>query len=186
MKTTIFIVLTGFTLSCTAQRNIASLESNAAVKANLESYIVVKQHRKVSIENIKNKLNGVKQNSPNLPLNISLRPYYIKLDLQQLTIILAKNIAIREMESLANIKNAGILIDLRVDVTGKILEVSFFTDDNSTLNLKQLEIIENEIKKASQLIVIKPEIERYIKGSNFLLVDTKIYFENILKIKRTL
>ncbi|RYF10235.1 MAG: hypothetical protein EOO42_22880, partial [Flavobacteriales bacterium] len=131
MRTILFILLIGITTSCVAQKKIASIDNNITLKAYTENFTVRKQQKKATIENAKNKLNSVRQVSPNLPINMSLRPYYIKLDLQQLTKILADNIPLRDLESLANIKNAGISIDLRTDVTGKVLEVSFFTDENS-------------------------------------------------------
>ncbi|WP_316769431.1 hypothetical protein [Pedobacter frigiditerrae] len=187
MKTlAIFILIIGIgTSSCSAQKKIASIDNNVTLKADLENYTVKKQQKKATIENTKNKLGSVRQVSPNLPINISLRPYYIKLDLQQLTKILAINIPLKELESLASNKNAGISIDLRTELTGRVLEVSFFTDENSILNLKQLELIESEIKEA-KLVTVKPEIEKYIRGSNFLLVDTRIVFEDILKAKKTM
>lgn len=186
MKTfAIFIFIIGIGISsCSAQKKIASINNNITIKAHNENYTITKKQKKVTIENSKNKLSLVRQNSPNLPINMSLRPYYIRLDIEQLTKIFAENIPLKTLESLSLIKNSGISIDLRTDVTGKILEVSFFTDEDSILDLRQLEYIENEIKTA-KLITIKSEIERYIKGSNFLLVDTRLIFSEILKVKKS-
>jgi len=187
MKTIILsILLIGIiTTSCSAQKKIAALSDNVITKAKLETYMIKKEKQKVTIENSNNKFANIKQSSPNLPINISLRPYYIKLDIQELTKICAKHINTNDLETLADVKYAGISIDLRTNTNGKVLEISFFTDGNSILSLQQIEGIEYDIK-TSNIVNIKPEAEKYLKNSNFVLVDTAIYFDDILKVKKAL
>jgi len=181
-----FIMLIGIiNTSCSAQQKIATLSDNITTKAKLETYTIKKEQQKATIENSKNKLANVKQSSPNMPIGIALVPYYVKIDLKELTKICAKHISLNELESLTTSKHANIFIDMRTSIEAKVLEVSFFTDQNSILNLKQLESIENEIK-TKNLITIKPEAERYIKGSNFLRINAIIYFDDVLKVKKTL
>lgn len=180
------ILVTCFiSFSCAAQKKIASFTENEIVKTNMGSYKIKKANKKVTIENTSNRLSNVKQNSPNLPINMKLNPYYIKLDLTQLTKICSKYISLEDIKGLSQTTNAGLFIEIRTDLKGKVLEVSFFTDENSILDLQQLESIENDIKSV-KLIAIKPEADKYTKGSNFLLVDAKIYFEDMLKVKRTM
>ena len=183
----ISILLIGIiTTSCSAQKKIAALSDNVITKAKLESYMIKKEQQKVTIENSNNKLTNIKQTSPNLPFNIPLIPYYVKPNLQELKIIFAKYMTIKELENLSINSFAGISIDIRCNTTGKIREVLFFTDKNSILSLEQLENIEHDIITTKNMITIKPEAERYIKGSNFLLVDTRLVFSDILKVKKTL
>ena len=187
MKTLIItILLTGIiTTSCSAQKKIATLPDNVATKAMLETYLIKKEQKKVTIENSKNKFANIKQSSPNLPINIAITPYYFRPDLKELTMICARNITLKELENLATNKYAGLTIDLRTTVDGKVLELSFFTDDTSILNLQQLENIEHEIK-ANNPIIIRSGVEAYVKGSNFLRITSKIYFDDMLKVKKTL
>lgn len=50
------------------------------------------------------------------------------------------------------------------------------------MKLNQLEKIENKIRSTT-LLTIKPEILKYLEGSNFWLIGNKFYYEDILKAK---
>jgi len=118
-------------------------------------------------------------------LNINLN-FYRKVDLAQLTKICAEIIPIGDLEELTKIKNSGLLIDILSDVKGNILEVRFFTANNSILTVNQLEQIEVAIKKAIKIVTINPESQPYLRGSNFISNNVTIWFSDIIKLKKGL
>lgn len=181
MKKILLMALMAFSSSCMAQKKIALLNDNSIVKLNSENFIINKEKGMVTIEKTSNKLSKIKQSSPNLPLNFNLYPS-VKIDFPKLTQICAENISINELEKLSQIKQASLFIRIRSNIYGKPLEVLFFTDANSSLNIEQLDKIEKAIFK-EKIISVKPEISKYLAGSNFLVNDAMIYFEDMLKVK---
>jgi hypothetical protein len=82
------------------------------------------------------------------------------------------------------IEGSGLLINIRTDIYGKILEVFFSTEQTSMLSLTQIEQIENNIKASSNLVSTTPEIQKYLQGSNFWLISKKFFYDDILKAKK--
>lgn len=184
MRTIIFILLIGSTISCAAQKKIASLNDNTIVNVAKTKYSVTIKYDKVMLQNTLNKLNNVKQFSPNLSPNIRLlEPPYGRLVLAQLTKICADIITINQLKELIKIDNSSLFISIKTDLNGKPKELYFYTMANSILTINQLEEIEKEIMKSFS-ITIKAYNAPFIKGSNFLTFDFNIYFENVIKLKQ--
>ena len=181
----IFTVFTALILitssSCSAQKKIAEIPNNTVVKSKSEKFFVKKVDDKVYIENSANKLSQVKQSSPNLGTSINLSPY-VKIDFDRITKICAQHISVNELETLSKIKQASLFIRIRSDITGKAIEMVFFTDATSILNIQQLDRIEAALL-AEKVISVKPEISKFLAGSNFLVNDAIIFFADMLKMK---
>ena len=171
-------------VSCMAQNLLSQLKDGETVKGTSQWYKSKKEGKLIILENTQNKFSNVKQSSPNLPINLTPSKFDIIFDKAQLTKICSQYIDIQQLETmLIGNKYSGINIDIRTDLTGKILEVGFYTEQNSLLKLQQIEQIENEIKKRN-LVTIKPEMLRYLEGSNFWLIYPKIYYDDLLKVKQ--
>lgn len=184
MKIIIFILLIGFTISCAAQKKIASLNDNTIVNVAAAKYSVTIKSDRITLQNTLNKLNNVKQVSPNLSPNIRLlEPPYGKQALAQLTEICADIITLNQLKELIKINNSSLFISIKTDLNGKPIELYFYTMANSILTLNQLEEIEKEIMNSFS-ITIKAYNAPFIKRSNFLTFDFNMYFENVLKLKK--
>jgi hypothetical protein len=167
-----------------AQNLLSQLKDGETVKGTSQWYKSKKIGKYIGIENTQNKFANIKQNSPNLPINLTPSKFDIILAKDKLTKICAKYITLQQLVTMAPIEKSGLMIEMRTDIYGKILEIGFFTDQNSILNLQQLEEIEDGIKTRSDLVNIKPDIRRYLEGSNFWLIREKFYYVNILKTKQ--
>lgn len=170
------------TTSCIAQKKIADIKSNSIISAGNKNYIVKTMSGGIRIENQSNRFINLKQTSPNLPNHIVLENYYKKIDVNQLTAICAKIISLSELEKMANVKNAGLQIDIKSNLKGDPIDVLFFTEENSSLTIKQLAEIETLIKESVK-IYIRLDAKPYIEGSNFLSTNVTIWFTDMLKAK---
>lgn len=185
MKTIILAILFATSISsCIAQTKIASLGKSAITKAKSITFSTNKENGYAYIQNTNNKFSKVKQSSPNLPANVNLYPEYAKIDFEKITKICISHISLKELEELAKLKQSSLFIRIRSDLTGRPIEMQFLTDANSNLSVNQLEEIENELLKAT-IIWINPKAEKLLQGSNYLVNDAVIYFEDMLKVKRT-
>ncbi|MGV3546029.1 MAG: hypothetical protein ACO1N4_03130 [Pedobacter sp.] len=149
MKILISIGLILFSISCSAQNRLSDIRGNAIIKSNLTSYKITKNGG-FEIENMQNKFIGVKQRTPNLPINMNLYPYYIKKDISLLLKICAQNIDVNKLEKLAKIKYNGFLVTVKCDEDGKVIDVSFYTKEaNSALSVTEFEGIERQLKSSA-------------------------------------
>ena len=190
MKTTaknilLLTLLTLLTFSCMAQRVLSSLSDGEIAKGTDQWYRAKITNNKILIENTQNKFTNVKQNSPNMDPTYRPGKFEISLDKDPLLKICAKYTKIDQLRTLvAEDQYAGLMIDLRTDIFGNVIEVSFFTDKNSTLSLQQIEQIENNIKSSRNLVTISPYMQKILKGSNFWISDPRLLFFDILKVKQ--
>ncbi len=168
--------------SCFAQTPIAELKDGSINKALNLNYQIKKTTKYIDIENINNRFTNIKQNSPRLHGQILTKPDIV-IDVVKLSRICANHISKQQIETLAaGIKYAGLMIDIKTDINGNTLEVSFFTEQNSILTLNQLEKIENELM-TTKLISMKPEILPLLEESNFWRITPTIIYEDLLKVK---
>jgi hypothetical protein len=166
-----------------AQTPIAELKDGSTNKAISQSYSVKITDKRISIENINNRFTNIKQNSPKLYGHIP-GPPDIVLEEEQLSTIFLKYISRKQLEALvASDIYAGLMIDIRTDIYGKILELDFFTAKNSVLTLQQLEQIENEIK-STKLVTITPETSIRLEGSNYWRLWPFILYDDLLNINQ--
>lgn len=127
------ILLIAFVVSCKAQYVLSELSDGQTAKGTNQWYKVKYEGKLIVIENTQNKFANVKQNSPNLPINLRPSKFDITLDKVQLTKICSQYIDIQQLETmLTGNKYNGINIDIRTDLTGKILEVGFYTEKKIT------------------------------------------------------
>jgi hypothetical protein len=168
-----------------AQTTIAELKDGSINKAISQSYLVKIADKRISIGNINNRFTNIKQNSPKLYGHIP-GPPDIVLEEEQLSKIFLKYISRKQLETLvSNDISARIMIDIKTDIYGKILELDFFTAKNSVLTLQQLEQIENEIK-STKLLSITLETSIRLEGSNYWRLWPFIYYDDLLKVKQGL
>jgi hypothetical protein len=168
-----------------AQRVLSSLSDGEIAKGTDQWYRAKITNNKILIENTQNKFTNVKQNSPNMDPTYRPGKFEISLDKDPLLKICAKYTKIDQLRTLvAEDQYAGLMIDLRTDIFGNVIEVSFFTDKNSTLSLQQIEQIENNIKSSRNLVTISPYMQKILKGSNFWISDPRLLFFDILKVKQ--
>ncbi|MGV3546030.1 MAG: hypothetical protein ACO1N4_03135 [Pedobacter sp.] len=186
MKTIIFILLVGITISCAAQKKIANLKNNTVERASESKYNVKIEDNRVSLINASNKLTGVKQISPNMGPNETnlLAPLDRKKAIAQLTRICASHISSEDMERLKKNKYPWITMRIRTDINGKPLELELDVQANSNLTLEQMEKIERDILQ-NVSFRLAPYTNNVVKGSNFLTFLYGIHYDNMLKIKNT-
>ncbi|MES2418233.1 MAG: hypothetical protein V4541_08580 [Bacteroidota bacterium] len=187
MKTILSALLfISLTTSCLAQKEISALSDNSLVKAKRIQYHIKKLQKIITIDNIANKLTNIKQSSPNIPLNATSFDFYYKnLDLAQIIHICADALSLEQIEEMLKTKNSSIFINIKSNLGGVPLEITFAVDKNSILSLKQIEEIEINIKKQIR-ITFKPEATRYLKDSNFMVSNPSIWFTDILKAKKNI
>ncbi|WP_395626579.1 hypothetical protein [Daejeonella sp.] len=165
-----------------AQIKLIDLKDGSINKALTLNYQIKKTTKYIDIENINNRFTNIKQNSPRLHGQILTKPDIV-IDMVKLSRICANHISKQQIETLAaGIKYAGLMIDIKTDINGNTLEVSFFTEQNSILTLNQLEKIEKELMTI-KLVIMKPEILPLLEGSNFWRITPTIIYEDLLKIK---
>lgn len=165
-----------------AQTKLADLKDGSINKALTLNYQIKKTSKYIDIENINNRFTNIKQNSPRLHGQILTKPDIV-IDMAKLSRICAKHIKKQQIETLAaGIKYAGLMIDIKTDINGNTLELSFFTEQNSILTLNQLENIEKELMTI-KLVSMKPEILPLLEGSNFWRITPTIIYEDLLKVK---
>jgi hypothetical protein len=165
-----------------AQIKLTDLKDGSINKALTLNYQIKKTTKYIDIENINNRFTNIKQNSPRLHGQILTKPDIV-IDMVKLSRICANHISKQQIETLAaGIKYAGLMIDIKTDINGNTLELSFFTEQNSILTLNQLEKIEKELMTI-KLVSMKPEILPLLEGSNFWRITPKIYYEFLLKVK---
>jgi hypothetical protein len=170
--------------SSMAQKLLSQLNADETAKGINLWYMAKKDGKLIVVENTQNKFANVKQNSPNLPINLRPSKFDIFFDKTQLTNLCAKYITLQQLETMNLIEGSGLLINIRTDIYGKILEVFFSTEQTSMLSLTQIEQIENNIKASSNLVSTTPEIQKYLQGSNFWLISKKFFYDDILKAKK--
>jgi hypothetical protein len=165
-----------------AQIKLIDLKDGSINKAITLNYQIKKTTKYIDIENINNRFTNIKQNSPRLYGQVLTKPDIV-IDMVKLSRICANHISKQQIETLAaGIKYAGLMIDIKTDINGNTLELSFFTEQNSILTLNQLEKIEKELM-TTKLVSMKPEILPLLEGSNYLRITPKIYYEFLLKVK---
>ena len=166
-----------------AQTTITELKNGSINKAISQSYSVKITDKRISIENINNRFTNIKQNSPKLYGHIP-GPPDIVLDEEQLNKICLKYINKKQLQTLvSNDIYALLMINIRTDIYGKILELNFFTDQNSILSIQQLEQIENEIK-STKLVSITPETSIRLEGSNYWRLWPFILYDDLLNLNQ--
>jgi hypothetical protein len=192
MKTTsfkqsilIFTLLIIFTFSSMAQRIISSLSDGEIAKGTDQWYRAKITNNQILIENTQNKFTNVKQYSPNMDPTYRPSKFEISLDKDRLLSMCCKNVSQQQLETLAlGNQYAGVMINIRTDNSGKIIEINFFMDKNSSLNLQQIEQIENDIKLSKDLIKITPNMQKILAGSNYWLIYPYMVFSTMLKMKK--
>jgi hypothetical protein len=181
MKIPLIITLILAILSCKAQQPLYLIQETK-VNANITTYSLNRTGNYIKIENQKNKLSETKMIAPNLSLEMSTQPI-MKVDKQKLTLICARILPLQKLQKLPKGIVDGLSIRIRCNTLGTPLEVSFLTETNSILNINELESIESLIKKEIKATYF-PKMETFLIGANYINIDTKVYYKDILEVKQ--
>lgn len=178
--TTLLLLIGIITTSCSAQQKIANIKDQDVVKTKFSQYKIRKDNKTATIENVGNKLSNVDQLSPNLPKNINLGNI-TKYDENEILKILVNIISQNQIQEAVNKrKNAALFIRVKSNLEGVPIELEFLTDENSNINLSQIQDIETAIR-SNLRIKIDKKLDKFLKGSNFISTDITIWLRDLVK-----
>lgn len=178
MKSIISSILIVFALlSCKAQ----SVTSKQEVKASQIKYINNgRLYGKTKlVNNSNNKLLGTKMVVPGIPAGMDVLPD-IKFNEKEFIMKMTSLFSIERLEELLAKKEEDLTIYIYVGEDGIPLELYFFIDENTHITAKELENLENYIKKN----VIIPLANNKFKGINHFVVSTTVNFKRLLALKK--
>ncbi|SMC73684.1 hypothetical protein [Pedobacter nyackensis] len=185
MKNILLIVFLCFALACKAQQPISTINTTQ-VKASGITFKIKRTTTDsgkdyVKISNTRNKLDNVKQVTPNLNFRLNVNEY-ILFDHDIIKDICASVIPLNELKKMAT-KRGGLFIAMKYNTRGYPLELVFLIEKSSLISAEDLAKIETRIKKSAFHITFKKEVQKLVVGANYLLVDFSYTYAEILEAK---
>lgn len=163
-------------LSCKAQSVTSKKEVIASTIKYINNGEVYINSKKVY--NANNKLWGVKTIIPGIPEDLKIVPYF-KFDEKEFKIEMANLFSLNRLEEFIAKKEKNLRMYIYVGEVGIPLEIYYSIDKNTTITAKELENMENYIKKNIRI----PLVEKRYTGINHIQLTVNLNFKQLLDLR---
>ena len=172
-------------IACRDQQPVTQVKSDI-VRFNTANYKLNRPNDKVMIIfNSLNKLTNTVGIAPNVPNGIIMKQYMIA-DKSIITKICAEVIPLATLIKLPKGNGDWLSLNRKINPQGKPIEMTFLIKNTSLISAKEFQQIEKRILTSSSIVTFKLEVQKFLKGINYLEYDATTKYNDILKAKQDL